>query len=100
MGEGNDRQSTEDAYLRAAQDYQSARVEYAREWQWQRSKATSDNSATQATIEATGDYARAKAMMEMYVVIRPEIQQALDKMKKSVPNDIRPTFTTAASLTK
>jgi hypothetical protein len=52
------------------------------------------------TIEATGDYARAKALMQKYVVIRPEVQQALDKMKKSVPNDIRPSFTTAASLTK
>jgi hypothetical protein len=51
------------------------------------------------TIEATGDYARAKAMMTKYVVIRPDVQKALDKLKQSVPNDIRPTFTTAASLT-
>ncbi|MDB5790849.1 MAG: hypothetical protein JWQ80_873 [Massilia sp.] len=51
------------------------------------------------TIEATGDYARAKAMMAKYVVIRPDVQKALDKMKQSVPNDIRPAFTTAASLT-
>jgi hypothetical protein len=51
------------------------------------------------TIEATGDYARAKAMMTKYVVIRPDVQKALDKMK-SVPNDIRPTFSTAASLAK
>ena len=50
------------------------------------------------TIEATGDYARAKAMMAKYVVIRPEVQKALDKMK-AVPNDIRPAFVTAASLT-
>ena len=50
------------------------------------------------TIEATGDYPRAKAMMEKYVVIRPDVQKALDKMK-TVPNDIRPTFTTAAALT-
>ena len=49
------------------------------------------------TIEATGDYARAKAMMTTYVVIRPDVQKALDKMK-TVPNDIRPRFTTAASL--
>jgi hypothetical protein len=49
------------------------------------------------TIEATGDYARAKAMMTKYVVIRPDVQKALDKMK-AVPNDIRPAFTTAASL--
>ncbi|QYF91895.1 hypothetical protein KY495_13985 [Massilia sp. PAMC28688] len=50
------------------------------------------------TIEATGDYARAKDMMSRYVVIRPDVQKALDKMK-AVPNDIRPTFTTAATLT-
>ena len=51
------------------------------------------------TIEATGDYARANAMMLKYVVIRPEVQKALDKMKV-VPNDIRPDFVTARSLTK
>jgi hypothetical protein len=50
------------------------------------------------TIEATGDYARAQALMKQYVVIRPDVQKALDKMK-AVPNDIRPAFTTAASLT-
>jgi hypothetical protein len=50
------------------------------------------------TIEATGDYARAKDMMSKYVVIRPEVQKALDNMKV-VPNDIRPAFTTAATLT-
>jgi hypothetical protein len=50
------------------------------------------------TIEATGDYARAKALMTKYVVIRPDVQKALDKMKKSVPNDIRPSFGTANAL--
>ncbi|WLI88135.1 hypothetical protein Q4S45_15495 [Massilia sp. R2A-15] len=50
------------------------------------------------TIEATGDYARAKALMTKYVVIRPDVQKALDKMKQSVPNDIRPAFTTADAL--
>jgi hypothetical protein len=49
------------------------------------------------TIEATGDYARAKDMMAKYVVIRPDVQKALDKMK-SVPNDIRPEFKTANTL--
>lgn len=51
------------------------------------------------TIEATGDYARAQALMSKYVVIRPEVQVALDKMK-SVPNDIRPEFVTARALGK
>jgi hypothetical protein len=32
------------------------------------------------------------------VVIRPDVQKALDKMK-TVPNDIRPAFVTATSLT-
>lgn len=50
------------------------------------------------TIEATGDYARAADMMTKYVVIRPDVQKALDKMK-AVPNDIRPAFTTATALT-
>jgi hypothetical protein len=49
------------------------------------------------TIEATGDYARAQALMQRYVVIRPDVQKALDKMK-AVPNDIRPAFVTAAKL--
>ena len=49
------------------------------------------------TIEATGDYARATGMMSKYVVIRPDVQKALDKMK-AVPNDIRPSYTTAAAL--
>ncbi|MED5594234.1 dipeptidyl-peptidase 3 family protein [Janthinobacterium sp. P210006] len=49
------------------------------------------------TIEATGDYARAKALMTKYVVIRPDVQVALDKMK-AVPNDIRPAFVTARAL--
>jgi hypothetical protein len=49
------------------------------------------------TIEATGDYARAQAFMKRYVVIRPDVQKALDKMK-TVPNDIRPAFVTAAKL--
>jgi hypothetical protein len=50
------------------------------------------------TIEATGDYAKAKAMMSKYVVIRPDVQKALDKIK-NVPNDIRPEFVTAMALT-
>jgi hypothetical protein len=49
------------------------------------------------TIEASGDYARAKDMMTKYMVIRPDVQKALDKMK-AVPNDIRPEFKTANTL--
>jgi hypothetical protein len=60
-------------------------------------QAVTDLDREFLTIEATGDYARAKAMMERYVVIRPEVQKALDRMK-AVPNDIRPSFPTAAAL--
>lgn len=60
-------------------------------------QAVADLDREFLTIEATGDYARAKEMMSKYVVIRPEVQKALDKMK-AVPNDIRPEFKTANSL--
>ena len=60
-------------------------------------QAVTDLDREFLTIEATGDYARAKAMMTKYVVIRPDVRKALDKMK-AVPNDIRPSFTTAKAL--
>ncbi|HEY0062516.1 MAG TPA: hypothetical protein VGC21_10365 [Telluria sp.] len=62
-------------------------------------QAVTDLNREFLTIEATGDYARAQAMMTRYVVIRPDVQKGLDKMK-AVPNDIRPAFSTAASLLK
>ena len=43
------------------------------------------------TIEAEGSYDRAKAMLDKYAVIRPPMQQALDKLK-NVPVDIEPVF--------
>jgi hypothetical protein len=60
-------------------------------------QAVADLDRELLTIEASGDYARAKEMMGKYIVIRPDVQKALDKMK-AVPNDIRPAFTTAAAL--
>ncbi|MYM38539.1 dipeptidyl-peptidase 3 family protein [Duganella qianjiadongensis] len=62
-------------------------------------QAVTDLDREFLTIEATGDYARAQAMIAQYVVIRPEVQKVLDKMKV-VPNDIRPAFRTAAQLVK
>ena len=62
-------------------------------------QAVADLDREFLTIEATGDYARAQQMMKQYVVIRPDVQKALDKMK-SVPNDIRPVFSTANTLLK
>ena len=51
------------------------------------------------TLEATGDYAGAKKLMTTMMVIRPETQKALDRLK-SVPTDIEPVFVTADALLK
>ncbi|MGH9601749.1 MAG: dipeptidyl-peptidase 3 family protein, partial [Terriglobales bacterium] len=45
-------------------------------------------------LEATGDYAGAKKMLEKLSVVRPEVQAALDKLK-DVPTDITPVAVTA-----
>ena len=49
------------------------------------------------TIEGHGDRARAKALLAKLAVIRPPVQVLLDRLK-SVPVDIAPRFTTAATL--
>jgi hypothetical protein len=49
------------------------------------------------TIQAHGDYTRAKALSERLGVIRPPVQRALDKLS-AVPVDIEPRFTTADRL--
>jgi hypothetical protein len=51
------------------------------------------------TLEATGDYAGAKKMVESMTTIRPETQRALDRLK-SVPTDIEPLFVTADALVR
>ena len=43
------------------------------------------------TLQAEGSYDKAKAILEKYAVIRPPMQQALEKLK-SVPVDIEPSF--------
>ncbi len=50
------------------------------------------------TIQANGDYAKAKDMIARLGVVRPEVQKLLDRLK-SVPVDIEPRFTTAEELT-
>ena len=45
------------------------------------------------TTQATGDYARAKALLQKYVVIRPQVQAMLDRLG-SVPVDIEPIYGT------
>ena len=49
------------------------------------------------TIQAEGDYAKAKALGERLGVVRPPVQRALDKLQ-SIPVDIEPRFTTATQL--
>ncbi len=49
------------------------------------------------TIEATGDYAHAKQMLEQLGVIRPNMQKALGGLE-SIPVDIQPVFVTANQL--
>jgi len=49
------------------------------------------------TIQAEGDYAKAKALGERLGVVRPPVERALDKLL-AVPVDIEPRFTTAAQL--
>src|SRR5213075_2153487 len=49
------------------------------------------------TIQALGDYGKAKELGERLGVVRPEVQRALDKLS-SVPVDIEPRFTTAERL--
>jgi hypothetical protein len=49
------------------------------------------------TMQAIGDYAAAKQMIDKLVSIRPPVQVVLDKLK-DVPVDIEPRFVTAAQL--
>jgi hypothetical protein len=49
------------------------------------------------TIQAVGDYAAAKQMIDKLVSIRPPVQAILDKLK-DVPVDIEPRFVTANQL--
>jgi hypothetical protein len=46
------------------------------------------------TLEATGDYAGAKKMLDELAVVRPPVQKALDSLK-DIPTDIEPQFVTA-----
>lgn len=49
------------------------------------------------TLEAEGNYAGARQMLEHYGVIRPEVQKALDRLH-DIPVDIEPLFVTADEL--
>ena len=49
------------------------------------------------TLEATGDYAGARKMLDDLGVVRPQLQKALDRLQ-DVPTDIEPVFVTADEL--
>jgi hypothetical protein len=49
------------------------------------------------TLEATGDYAGTKKLMSEMMMLRPEVQRALERLK-GVPTDIEPVFVTADAL--
>jgi len=49
------------------------------------------------TIEATGDYAGAKRMLDQLGVIRPQMQKALNGLN-DIPVDIQPVFATAKEI--
>ena len=49
------------------------------------------------TIQAEGDYQKAKALADRLGIVRPVVQKALDKLT-SVPVDIDPRFSTATQL--
>ena len=51
------------------------------------------------TLQAEGDYGKAKGLIDRLGVVRPEVQKVLDRLD-GVPVDIEPKFTTAAELTK
>jgi hypothetical protein len=51
------------------------------------------------TLEANGDYARAKAWLDRMATIRPEVQKVLDRLA-GVPVDIEPRFVTAEELAR
>src|SRR5499427_8652695 len=49
------------------------------------------------TIQAEGDYEKAKSLGERLGIVRPRVQQALDKLQ-SIPVDIEPRFASADQL--
>ena len=49
------------------------------------------------TLQAEGNYAKAKEMIDRLGVVRPDVQKVLDRLT-GVPVDIEPRFTTAATL--
>ena len=49
------------------------------------------------TMQAVGDYAATKALVDSLAVVRPPVQAVLDRLK-DVPVDIEPRFVSAEQL--
>ena len=60
--------------------------------------AISDLDHDLLTLEATGDYAGTKKMMDELAVLRPAIKASIDRLA-SVPTDIEPLYVSADALT-
>ena len=60
-------------------------------------RAVTDLARDIMTLQAAGDYAKAKALIERQGVVRPEVQRVLDRLT-DVPVDIAPRFKTADDL--
>jgi hypothetical protein len=60
-------------------------------------QAVSDLDHDLLTIEAEGDYAAAKKLLDTMGIIRPEMKRALDSLRE-IPTDIEPIFVTADEL--
>jgi hypothetical protein len=50
------------------------------------------------TVEATGDYAAARQMLDTLGVVRPSVQRVLERLQ-GIPTDIEPLFVTADEMT-
>ena len=49
------------------------------------------------TLQAEGDYAKAKDLLARMAVVRPSVKRVLDRLK-TVPVDIEPQFTSVEEL--
>jgi hypothetical protein len=62
-------------------------------------KAVVDLTHDIMTIQAHGDYKAAEALLKQKVIVRPEVQRAIEKLS-GVPTDIAPRLVTAEELTR
>ena len=59
--------------------------------------ATQKLTGAVMTVQAEGSYEKAKALLDKYSLIRPEMKSVLDRLT-DIPTDIAPTFLIAGQL--